>query len=372
MKFVVSSQELLRNLLIAQKAIPTKTGEAILENYLLELSGDNLTITASDKELTLKAVVKVDSAEEEGRIAILARQITDLLKEIPEQPLTIETTGENTFRCAWAGGESSFPYFDPDDYPEIKSAGEDAVTINVDAETLDESISKTVYASSDDSNRPIMNSIFYDIGPESTTVVASDLQKLVCYTTPNIKAAEPASFILSKRHAAVIRSILPKEDNVSVTFDQSVAVFRFANVTAVSMLVVGKYPNYKSIIPTNNSNILTISREQLLYTVRRVAVCSPKASNHIKFDLTQGSLEISAQDLGYEIAAHEKISCQYEGDDLTIGFKSTHLIEILSNLDSSEVTVKFADKRRSVLILPVAEEGKEANVFGIVMPIMVR
>jgi len=373
MKFVVSSQELLHNLLMVQKAIPSKTGEPILENFLFELTGQTLTITASDKELTLRAVMTVEGAEVEGRIAVMARQMTDLLKEIPDQPLTVETTDEGTsFRCAWASGESIFPYFDPNDYPAIKGISEGAQQVSMEVKTLDDSIAKTIYASSDDSNRPIMNSIFYDIGPESTTVVASDLQKLICHTTTDIKTAEPSSFILSKRHASVIRSILPKDGKVSVEFDSSVAVFHLGDITATSMLVVGKYPNYKSIIPSNNSNVLVIGREQLLSTVRRVAVCSPKASNLVKFDLKEGSLEISAQDLGFEITAHEKVTCQYNGDDLSIGFKSPHIIDILSNIDSEEITMKFADRRRSALILPVPEEGKVADVFGIVMPIMVK
>jgi len=155
-----------------------------------------------------------------------------------------------------------------------------------------------------------------------------------------------------------------------VTFDDKVAVFKFDDTTAICCLVVGKYPAYATIIPKNNSNILTVPRQQLLNMVRRIAVCSPKASNHIKFMLTPGSLEVSAQDLGYEIEAHDKLECDYQGDDLAIGFKSTHIIEILSNMECETIVMKFADKRRSALILPADED--KANVFGIVMPIMVR
>ena len=136
--------------------------------------------------------------------------------------------------------------------------------------------------------------------------------------------------------------------------------------------MVGKYPDYRTIIPQNNSNILRINRVQLLNTVRRISVCSPKGSNHIKFELTPGSLEISAQDPGFEIAAHEKVACQYDGSDLAIGFKSTHIIEMLSNLSCEEIVMKFVDKRRSALLLPSEEEAKSEKVFGIVMPIMVK
>ena len=373
MKFVVSSSELLRSILTVQKAIPAKAAEAILEDYLFVLNGDTLQITASDMEITLRTELKVERTDEEGRIAVPARQITELLKELPDQPLTISTQGDSAFECAWSSGASTLPYFNPDDYPQIQSAGEQATAIEIPVTTLAEGIASTVYASSDEESRPIMNSIFFDIKPDATTLVASDLQKLICYTADDVKAAEASSFVLNKRHAMVLKSILGKEDGtVSILFDEKTAVFRFGPTTVISCLVVGKYPDYRTIIPQNNANILNIGRVQLLNTVRRIAVCSPKASNHIKFELTAGSLEVSAQDVGFEIAAHDRIACQYDGDDLVIGFKSTHIIEILSNLTCESVVMKFADKRRSALILPAAEEGKKEKVFGIVMPIMVR
>jgi len=373
MKLVVSSSELLKAILTVQKAIPAKTTEAILEDYLFVLSGSTLEITASDKEITLKTVIEVESTEQEGRMAVPARQMTDLLKELPDQPLTISTVSESSFTCAWASGESTLPYFNPDDYPQVQTVGDNATLIKISAETLADGISNTVYASSDEDNRPVMNSIFFDIKADCTTLVASDLQKLICYTADDVKAPADSSFILNKRHANVLKSLLGKESGeIEVNFDEKIAIFKFGNTTMISCLVVGKYPDYSTIIPKNNSNILRINRMQMLNTVRRIAVCSPKASNHIRFDLTAGSLEISAQDLGFEIAAHEKIACSYEGEDLTIGFKSTHIVDILSNIGCEEIVMKFADKRRSALIMPSEDEIGTFRAFGIVMPIMVR
>lgn len=373
MKFSVSSAELLRSVLTVQKAIPSKAAEAILEDYLFELEGTTLTITASDTEITLRTVLQVADVEQEGRIAVAAKQLTELLKELPDQPLTISNMNENSFSCAWASGESVLPCFNPDDYPVIKSAGGEAWSISLSSQTLAEGIADTVYASSDDDNRPNMNSIFFDIKPDGTTLVASDLQKLICFRTKAVKAACDCSFLLNKRHANVVKSILGKEDEeVKVVFDSKYAEFSFAQTTAICCLVSGKYPDYNSIIPKNNTNVLTISRTQFLNSVRRITVCSPKASNHVKFEMTAGSIEISAQDLGLEIAAHEKVSCSYEGDDLSIGFRANHIIEILSNLSCENVIIRFADKRRSALILPDGDEDAVNKVFGIVMPIMVK
>ena len=375
MKFVTSSSELLKGLMSVSKAIPAKTNEAILENYLFVLWNNSLEVTASDKEITMKTSITVETsgAEDEGRIAVPARQLNDLLKELPDQPLTIRTISDNQFECIWSSGSSTLPFFNPDDYPECKSVEEGFKTVVFTGESLVDGISKTIYASSDEDNRPVMNSIFFDIKPEAATLVASDLQKLTCYTADDVKAAEPCSFILNKRHAAILKSVIGRDvEEITIEFDSKTVIFRFDNTTVICSLVVGKYPDYRTIIPQNNSNILRINRLVLLNTVRRISVCSPKGSNHIKFDLTPGSLEISAQDPGFEIAAHEKVSCQYDGSELTIGFKSTHIIEMLSNMSCDEVVMKFVDKRRSALLQPSEEELKTEKVFGIVMPIMVK
>jgi len=187
-----------------------------------------------------------------------------------------------------------------------------------------------------------------------------------------VKAAEKASFILHKKPANVLRSIIGKDvENVEITFDSSTVVFRFGTTTMVCRLVVGKYPKYRDVIPQNNSNILKIDRTLLLNTVRRVAVCANKASNHIKFTLKEGQLEVSAQDLGFALAAYEKVLCDYSGDELTIGFKSTFLTEILANMGCNSIIIKFADARRAALILPSEEEAESEKICGILMPIMI-
>ncbi len=373
MKLTISSTALLKGLMDVVKAIPAKSTLPILENFLFVLKDGKLQVTASDSDLTLRTVIEVDSVEEEGSIAVPARHMIDLLKELPDQPLKIKTSSDSSFECIWASGNSALPYFPADDYPEIKTAGEDALTVEFPAESLVDGIQGTVYATADDEIRPAMNGIFFDIDTAATTLVASDSHKLICYTTNDVKASEKASFILHKKAANVLRSIIGKEDkNVTITFDSSTAQFNFGETCMVCRLVVGKYPKYRDVIPQNNSNILKIDRVLLLNTVRRVAVCSNKASSHIKFTLSNGQIEISAQDLGFALAAYEKVLCDYAGDDLTIGFKSTFLTEILSNMSCNSITIKFADARRAALILPSEEEAESEKICGILMPIMVQ
>lgn len=373
MKLTISSTDLLKGLLDVAKAIPSKSPLPILENFLFVLKDGKLEVTASDSELTLRTLIDAGAAEEDGSIAVPARHMIDLLKELPDQPLKIRTVSDSSFECSWASGNSVLPFFPADDYPEIKTTGPDALKVEFPAESLVDGIQGTVYATADDEIRPAMNGIFFDIDVDSTTLVASDSHKLICYTTKDVQAAEKASFILHKKPANVLRSIIGKDvETVSIAFDNSTAQFTFGGTTMVCRLVVGKYPRYRDVIPKQNANVLKIDRQLLLNTVRRVAVCANKASNHIKFTLKQGQLEVSAQDLGFALAAYEKVVCDYSGDDLTIGFKSTFLTEILSNMGCDNMVIKFADARRAALILPSEEEAESEKICGILMPIMIQ
>ena len=372
MEFKVSSQELLKGISDVSKAIPSKSALAILENFLFVLNGHILEITASDTELTLRTDVEVDSTSEEGSMAVPARHIIDLLKALPDQPIVIKTVSDSSFECRWSSGNSVLPYFPAEDYPEIKGAGDDAQTVVFPAQTLVDGINGTVYATADDEMRPVMNGIYFDIDADVTTLVASDSHKLICYTTDDVKAPGKLSFILHKKPASVLKSIISKDiDEVEVIFDTTTVVFKFGATMMVCRLIVGKYPRYRDVIPQNNANILKIGRVQFLNTVRRVAVCANKASNHVKFDLKPDQLEITSQDLGFATTAYEKVACDYSGADLTIGFKSPFLVEILSNMTCENLVMKFADSRRAALIVPAEEEAENEKICGIIMPVAI-
>ena len=373
MKFTVSSAELLKALMDVSKAIPAKSVQPILENFLFVLKDNSLEITASDSDLTLRTCIEVEKVQEEGSIAVPARHFTDLLKALPDQPVSIKTTDEGaSFECSWSSGVSTLPFFPAEDYPHIKTVDDDARKVVFPAQTLLDGINGTIYATADDEMRPAMNGIFFDLDTMSSTLVASDSHKLICYTSADVNAADKCSFILHKKAAGVLKGLIGKDSaDITVRFDDTNAVFGIDNTVLICRLVVGKFPRYKDVILQNNSNILKMDRVQLLNSVRRVSVCANKASNHIKFDFKPGQLEISAQDLGFAIAAYEKLACDYSGDDLTIGFKSSFLCDILGNMTCDTVVMKFMDARRAALIVPAEEEEDSEKICGILMPIMI-
>ena len=374
MKFVVSSTELLSHLQLISRVINSKNTLPILGNFLFMLHNNELKVTASDLESTMETTLHIENVVEEGDIAIPAKLLTDTLKEFPEQPLTFIVNPENLdVEISWETGKFNIPGASAEDFPTVPLIKEESkfeVDINPDA--LLDGITKTVFATADDELRPVMNGINIDFDTESATFVASDAHKLVRYKRTDVHPSGAASFILPKKPANLLKALLAKESNdVAVAFDSKNASFTLTNFKLVCRLVEGTYPAYNSVIPTNNPNRLTIDRAELLNCVRRVSVCSNQASNLIKLKINGNQLTVSAQDLDFSISAIERLSCQYEGDDMEIGFKSTFLSEILANIESEEVVLELADPSRAGLILPTTQVGEFDDTLMLLMPMMI-
>ncbi len=373
MKFVVSSTELLARLLSVSRVISSKNTIPILDNFLFVLKEGYLSITASDLETSLKAGMTIENVIEDGEITIPARLLVDSLKEFPEQPLEFKTNDTSSLiEITWANGNSKLPCTLADDYPTIAELSEESTEISIPSSALLEGINRTLYATAEEELRPVMNGVFFDIGTDETTLVASDAHKLVCYTRHDIMSVQKSSFILPKKPASILKNILSKIDQeVKMRFDIKNAYFEFESFVLVCRLVEGNYPAYRSVIPKNNQNKLVINRQDFLNSTKRVAVCSNQASSQVKLKLSYNQLVISAQDLDFSISANERLSCQYEGDSMEIGFKSTFLIEILNNLPYTDISLELADPTRAALILPNSQTDPNEDILALIMPMMV-
>ncbi len=374
MKFVVSSTELLSHLAAISKVINSKNTLPILDNYLFLLEENRLTVTASDLESTLITSLELENTNGTGTIAVPAKLMNETLKEFPEQPLTFQIDPETFAIDIFSqNGKFSIVGQNGDDFPQQPMLNESAAsTINVHHQVLLSGINKTLFATADDELRPVMNGIFIELSTDDMKFVASDAHKLVRYKRFDAKAERDASFILPKKPAALLKSLLPKEDfDVKLEFDDKNAFFTLSNYKLICRLVEGNYPSYNSVIPQNNPNKLIIDRVEFYNTIRRVSVFSNQASNLVKLKLTENQLIVSAQDIDFSISAVERLNCQYEGEDMEIGFKSTFLQEILSNLSASEVKVELSDPTRAGLLLPAENENEEENVLMLLMPMMI-
>ncbi len=374
MKFVVSSTELLSHLMAISKVISSKSTIPILDNFLFRIGGNEITITASDSESTLITTLVLDNIEGEGAVAIPAKLLIDTLKEFPEQPLTFHVD-DSTYgiQINSENGKYSVAGFDGEDYPEVAIPDDESLAVKqVNRKALMKGIEKTLFATAEDELRPVMNGIFIELTPDFMSFVASDAHKLVRYRRKDAASDTEASFILPKKPAALLKGLLSKEDSdVLMKFNDKNAYFKMANYQLICRLVEGNYPSYNSVIPPNNPNVMVIDRLTFYNTVRRVSVFSNQASNLVKLTIGGNQLVVSAQDIDFSISAVERLNCEYEGDDIEIGFKSVFLQEILSNLSSAEIRLEMSDPSRAGLLLPEENEDEDEDVLMLLMPMMI-
>ncbi len=374
MKFVVSSTELLGHLQAISRVISSKNTLPILDNFLLNLSGNDLEITASDLESTLITRMKLENAEGDGIIALPARILLDTLKEFSVQPLAFDINMD-TLAVVISSENGKFSVVGQNgiDFPALPSIKKDRKSsFQINADIMLTGINKTLFATADDELRPVMGGIFIEAFTDKITFVASDAHKLVRYQRSDAQADDNASFILPKKPASLLKNILPKEEGpVSVEFDDKNAFFRLNDYKVVCRLVEGNYPNYNSVIPKNNPRKITIDRVEFYNTLRRVSVYSNQASNLVKLQLKGNQVTVSAQDIDFSISAYERIKCQYEGDEIEIGFKSVFLLEILANIASQDVIIELADPTRAGLFLPAETDNEAEDLLMLLMPMMI-
>ncbi len=373
MKFTVSSSALLSILSTTGKVISSKNTLPILDYFLLELKDGRLKVTASDLETTFVGSIEVDSIEEEGVIAAPAKRMLDSLKEFSEQPLTIEADKDSwEIKINWKTGSLSIPGTSGMSYPSIPELNaEEKHEISLDVDVLVNGINKTIFATADDELRPVMNGVYINIEQNGITFVATDAHKLVKYTA-ECSTEEQSSFILPKKPANLLKSTLIKEEGeITTMFDKKNAVFKIQGYTLICRLIEGNYPNYDAVIPLNNPNKVIIDRIELLNGIKRVAVCSNQATNLIKLDVGANKMNLTAQDLDFSVSANETISCSYDGAPITIGFKSTFLIEILSNTDTPSIVIELADSTRAGVFKPVYDDKQSYTTLMLLMPMMI-
>lgn len=370
MKFNVSSTKLFAQLQAVSRVIASKNSLQILEDVLFDLQGEQLTLTASDGETTIRTSLPVENPQGEGKVAFGARLLLETLKEFPEQPLTFQIDDQSFgLNITSANGTYSFVGANGQEYPEMP-AEEGENTLTMPANVLLDAINKTIFCTADDELRPVMNGIFFDLAEDKITMVATDAHRLVRYTNTGIHVPQATSFILPKKPAMLLRQVLAKEtEDVVITFGQKNAKFAFGQTVIVCRQIEGRFPNYNAVIPQNNQNKVIVDRQTIVNACKRVAVFANTGTSLLKLALSENQIKISAQDIDFSTSAEETIACDYSGMPMAIGFKAPFLIEILSSIASQDVILELADPARAGLILP-AENEENQELLILLMPML--
>lgn len=371
MKFIVSSSLLLKNLQALSGVLNPSNTLPILDDFLFELKDKTLQITASDLETTMTVTVPLTMSEEPGIITIPAKILLDTLKTFTDIPITFTINVENMGVEISAGeGKYKLSGHKSDEYPQTPLL-ENATSLSINSSILVSAFNKTIFATGNDELRPVMSGVFCELTPDDITFVATDAHKLVRYRRTDAKSEKSVSFILPKKPLNQLKNILSGDDfPVKIEYDQTNALFEFENVTLICRLIDGKYPNYEAVIPTDNPNVLITNRSILLNTIKRIAIFANQSTHQVRFKISGQELILSAEDIDFSNEATERLSCNYEGEDMEIGFNSRFFQEMLNNIDNEDVRIEMSAPNRAGIILPVDNENKDEDILMLVMPVM--
>ena len=372
MRFTLSSTALSSKLTALSRVINSKNALPILGDFVFEISDNMLNLTASDSENVMKTQLQLTESDGNCRFAIGNHDLLEAVKGFSEQPITFEVNQEqNIVKISYQNGLFSLPIENADEFPMAQPVNEFANTIVIPNALLAENINRTLFATAQDELRPVMNGIYFDLTPNCLAIVASDGHKLVRNKIFTVKSEQPAAFILPKKPANLLKNLLGKDGgDVTIRFDERNAEINYGDGTIQCRLIEGRYPNYNSVIPQNNPNELRIDRLALLAALRRVQPFANDSSNLIRFHVEVGNLQLDAEDYDLSKTATERMSCEYNGSTMSIGFKGSSFIEVLSNFDCPEVIIQLADPSRAGLVLP-SEQPENQDVLMLMMPMLI-
>ena len=369
MKFIVNSSYLLKQLSNINGVITTNPVVPILENFLFEIDKNNLKVTASDLQTSMITEITIES-KEKGSIAVPARILLDTLKNLPDQPVTfsidsttysIEISSDNG-RYKLAGENAT-------DFPKVPSPSKD-FSASISSDVLSKAVSNTIFATSSDELRPAMTGVYVNLGDKSTTFVATDGHRLVRYRRTDIKSENGSTIIIPRKALNLLKTTLPTENtDVTIDFNMSNAFFNFGNIKMICRLIDERFPDYENVIPSSNPIKMTISRTDLLGSLKRISIYANKTTHQVRLKITGSELQVSAEDLDFSNEANERLSCEHEGEDIEIGFNARFLIEMLTNLDVDQIKLNMSASNKAGVITP-AEKEKGEDILMLVMPVM--
>ena len=372
MRFTVSSSALSSKLNMLAKVIGSKNSLPILDCFLFQVANGEMSITASDSDNVIKSTLALTDHDGEGEFCVPNRVILDALKELPEQPLhfDVDAAGEAVaIKIVYQNGLYNFTGQSAEEYPRTQSMNDACTTVSLPTEMLINNISRSLFATANDELRPVMNGIYFDLTADALAIVASDGHKLVRSKNFTIKSESPSAFNLPKKPASLLKNSLSKAgDDAIIKFDDRSAEIQFTDGVMRCRLIDGRYPNYNSVIP-NNPNEVTVDRRGLQSALRRVLPFASESSQLIRFHIESGRFEVSSEDIDFSTSAKEQLSCEYNGSPISIGFKGSSLMEILSNLTSDNIIIQLADPSRAGIIVP-AEQPENEDILMLIMPML--
>lgn len=372
MNFIVSSSALSKQLNRVAGAIPSRSVLPIIENFLFDIQDNSLSISTTNLETSMQTKLAIESRGDALKIAIPAKILQDILKELPEQPITFlideETLG---VEISSQNGKYKISGENGEDFPAIPTPGAGSESVNMPLTAMIKAIGRTLFAASSDEDKAALNGIYFDLSDNGATFVATDAHRLVRYRRLDVTVENPTSFIVPHKALSLLKNSLDPNSNkdVVIFYNDSNAFFQTEDLMLACRLIDQKYPDYENVIPTNNDKKLFIPKKDLLGTLKRVNIFANKSTHQVRFGIKGAELEISSEDPDFANEARETLKCHYEGNDIEIGFNAALLLEVISNVETSDLVVELSEPNRAGIVLP-SEHDEGENILMLIMPIM--
>ena len=374
MKIIVNKALLGEAANLLARVINPKNALPILGDVLFDVKNNEVTLTASDSEVTMSTTIGLDTMEGEGRFCVSADQLRASLAELTDEKVTIIATTEsdNVFKLQHGSGETYFPIDNADEYPLPKSETLPE-PVSLEGIQVREALKRSLWATATDDLRPIMNGVCFALKDGWLDVVASDGHVLVKSHINAIKGAKITDefrFIIPKKAANILSGVL-SGDPVKVSWNEHSCRMEFWPYTLDMRLVEGKYPNYDAIIPTDQPLTAIVPRAFALCSLKKVLPFSPdsQGSHLLRMSLTKDRLKLTAEDFDFAKGSHDSFYVDYPHAEIEIGVSGSRLAAILSKLSGGEMQMGMADPSRAITFEP-NEQDEDCEVLMLTMPML--
>lgn len=368
MKFLTAQTTLAAAVDRVLNVVPQKTTMPVLGHLLLEASGSQITITATDLDLTISTTIEAEISKE-GAITLPAKRFSEIVRQLdPNEDVKLDihkanaliTAGRATFRIHGMGAE---------EFPKVPTLAFKKGTV-IPGETLRKAIQRTVFCVSKDETRRALTGVLWELNKDSMAMIGTDGHRLARISLPiEIAVDKKTECIVPTKALNQVLRLLGEgvDEGVNVKLAEDHVIFRFEKTTLFTRLIEGPFPKYEDVIPKGNDKKVIVKREMFLDALRRVALLSDNLTHQVRVAVTTDLVTLSArtQDVG---EAQEEVEAQYGGEEIVMGFNAQYFGELLRNVSTEDALLSLSSPLNAGLVEPL-EQGEDENYLCLIMPL---
>jgi DNA polymerase III subunit beta len=367
MKFSASQSSLQNGLQPLAAVVPTKSPMPVLTHFLTQLSGNVLTITATDLEVSIETQIEVKGMKD-GRALLPARKFLEEIRAFPDVMVTIEASETGKIKLDAENNRYDLSAESVANYPKVPVLDE-AASFSLDRVRLRRLIDKTIFAVSRDELRPQLTGVYMKVMPNELRMVSTDGHRLVKMSVQHEGyTGEPRECIVPAKAMNTVARMCSGEGNVQLLFGANQLAFRVGATTLITKLIEGRYPNYEAVIPSENKNLLTAELEALRSAVLRASIVSNEISRQIRMKLKSDQMQILVEDIEQGNEGQETLPCTYTGEPMDIGYNAGYVLDILKQIDTGDVVFELGSPTSAGIVKPTEQE-KDEDLLMLIMPV---